>query len=292
MIGSAVAVIAGYRALSFDLITLGFGPRTIGVLAAVVALLGSAYILRAEKNAARVILGLSGLVLFTILLSIEVLDPEGLLATLSEHGRWSLLLSVWITESWVLLLSEKRTGLGGRICGYVLMGIVMLSALTWNAFADFASRTFNYLLTLASTGALVAWVRLNKKYGFEGIPCMIATFAGALLLIIASAVETLDAGGMFSYLSENGRQVTLSIVWAAESIVFLVAFFWKRLSPLQVCGLVLFGITVIKILFVDLDNLETIYRTIVTMVVGIIALGASFVYVRNKDRIATLLSKK
>ena len=94
---------------------------------------------------------------------------------------------------------------------------------------------------------------------------------------------------MLAAFSGDVRIVILSVVWAVEAVVLIVVGFVNRSSSLRYLGVLLFGITVMKILIIDLSFIETIYRTIVTIIVGLIALGASFAYVKNKERIEELL---
>jgi hypothetical protein len=95
--------------------------------------------------------------------------------------------------------------------------------------------------------------------------------------------------GLLAALPGDSRQVLLSVVWAIEAVVLIVIGFAGKSSSLRDIGVLLFSITIIKILIFDLSFLDTIYRTIVTIIVGLIALGASFAYVKNIERIQGFL---
>ena len=95
--------------------------------------------------------------------------------------------------------------------------------------------------------------------------------------------------GIMASANESARHVALSVVWALEAIVFIVLGFIGRSKAFRVLGAGLFALVVLKILVIDLNSLETIYRTVVTMIVGVIALGAAFAYVKNKERIQQFL---
>ena len=56
----------------------------------------------------------------------------------------------------------------------------------------------------------------------------------------------------------------------------------RGLPPLRYFAIVLFGITVAKVLAVDLDTLGGIYRILAFMAVGVVLLFASFLYQRRK----------
>jgi len=59
----------------------------------------------------------------------------------------------------------------------------------------------------------------------------------------------------------------------------------KKLKHIRIGGIILFGITLCKVLFYDLSSLSTISKTIVLIVLGVIMLIASFLYNKFKDSI-------
>lgn len=72
----------------------------------------------------------------------------------------------------------------------------------------------------------------------------------------------------------------LSVAWAMEGLALVAAGFALRDKVFRVAGLCVFGLLVLKILFVDLSGAETIYRILSFIVAGVILLLASFAYTR------------
>ena len=72
----------------------------------------------------------------------------------------------------------------------------------------------------------------------------------------------------------------LSVAWAVEGLALVAAGFILRDKVFRVSGLSVFGLLVLKILFVDLAGAETIYRILSFIVAGVILLLASFAYAR------------
>jgi hypothetical protein len=82
----------------------------------------------------------------------------------------------------------------------------------------------------------------------------------------------------------NQSNTWVSILWTLYAAALTAIGFAKRFSSVRRLGLALFLITAIKVLF-DVWSLGELYRIISFIVFGLIALTASFVYVKYKDRL-------
>ncbi len=82
----------------------------------------------------------------------------------------------------------------------------------------------------------------------------------------------------------NQSNTWVSILWTLYAAGLTAIGFAKRFSSVRRLGLALFLITAIKVLF-DVWSLGELYRIISFIVFGLIALTASFVYVKYKDRL-------
>jgi uncharacterized membrane protein len=88
----------------------------------------------------------------------------------------------------------------------------------------------------------------------------------------------------------NQRNALISILWGLYATVLLVVGMSRRNKYVRFGGLVLFGITMAKVFLVDLSNLPTLYRFISFMVVGLLLLGGSYLYYRNKAHMSAPLT--
>ncbi len=84
--------------------------------------------------------------------------------------------------------------------------------------------------------------------------------------------------------NKNKSNTSLSILWAVYAAILTAVGFVKRSSSLRIFGLSLFILTAVKI-FIDVWSLGPLYRIISFIGLGVIALVASFVYVKYKDRL-------
>jgi hypothetical protein len=77
----------------------------------------------------------------------------------------------------------------------------------------------------------------------------------------------------------------LTISWAIFSISLIAYGVINRKKLFNWCGVIIFGIVIIKILFVDLSHLDYIFKVIVLIFVGTLALVGSFIFVKKRDKI-------
>lgn len=87
----------------------------------------------------------------------------------------------------------------------------------------------------------------------------------------------------------NMSNTLVSILWALYAAALTAIGFVRRLVSMRRFGLVLFLVTALKVL-VDVWSIGQLYRIISFIVFGVIALVASFAYVKYKDRLKGVLS--
>ena len=72
-------------------------------------------------------------------------------------------------------------------------------------------------------------------------------------------------------------------IWALEALALIVAGFAASKRSFRYWGLFLLLVCVLKLVVLDLSGVETIYRILSYIVLGLILLAASFVYTRRRD---------
>jgi uncharacterized membrane protein len=80
-------------------------------------------------------------------------------------------------------------------------------------------------------------------------------------------------------------QMSLSITWGAYAIAILAIGFWRKVRNLRLAALGLFGLTVLKLVLVDMAKEQEIYRIVTFLVLGILMIGASYLYHRVEKRL-------
>jgi uncharacterized membrane protein len=81
----------------------------------------------------------------------------------------------------------------------------------------------------------------------------------------------------------------LTVAWGLEGAALLAAGFPARERTLRVAGLLLFLVCIGKLFFYDLRALETPYRIVSFIVLGLLLLAVSWVYTQFRERIRRYL---
>jgi hypothetical protein len=98
-----------------------------------------------------------------------------------------------------------------------------------------------------------------------------------LVLLSSELVHWLDMGRI-----ENSFKLSLSILWGAYALFLIILGLWKDLKYIRITAIVLFAVTLIKLFVYDMEDMSTIAKTIVMMILGILMLTASFLYNKYK----------
>ena len=80
-----------------------------------------------------------------------------------------------------------------------------------------------------------------------------------------------------------------TVVWGMEGVALLAAGLGLRERPLRLEGLFLLLGCILKLFLYDLRNLETVYRILSFIGLGVILLGVSWVYTRFRERLQQYL---
>ena len=106
-------------------------------------------------------------------------------------------------------------------------------------------------------------------------PRLMFSLLGTLLLAILLFYEV------------SGRLLT--VAWGLQGVVLLAVGFPARERALRLSGLALLLICILKLFLFDLRQLETPFRILSFIVLGLLMLGVSWVYTQFRDRIQRYL---
>ena len=84
----------------------------------------------------------------------------------------------------------------------------------------------------------------------------------------------------FDFSGSIGQDMSYSIAWALFALLMLVIGISRRLVRLRYAGIGLLAVTLVKLFFHDLSQLNQLYRIAAFIVVAVIAIFASFLYQR------------
>jgi uncharacterized membrane protein len=106
----------------------------------------------------------------------------------------------------------------------------------------------------------------------------------AFLLVNIEIADYFSTSGSvaltFQFSGNFARDMSYSIAWALFALLMLIIGIRKRTAPVRYASLALLGVTVLKLFFHDLSQLDQLYRISAFVAVAIIAMVASFLYQR------------
>jgi len=222
--------------------------------------------------------------------------------------RFMTLSAVWMVFSLPLV----RLGLARKMRPTLFLGLwalllsIGMAVIRGIAFDPIENYTFavNYralVLALVIAGCLVhaTWIRYSGQlFGFLYELLNALRIAIILLILVLLTAETRDyfekqillamavpAGESFADKArdlENMKQLALSLVWLVFSVGLMVVGFWRHNRTYRMIAIALFGISILKLFFYDLSFLETEFRVISFVGLGVILLVVFFLYRRYK----------
>lgn len=291
-----------------------FNIRALATVATAGAFAAGAHILRRLKGTWRWIshaLHLAWCVILFYWLSAEV-DTFFKKLILGKTGDYKNLLmyrAIWSTVGlWLIYaLSLIRIGLRAIKTPLVYVGLGVFALAVGTALVYgwiyipialyvplFNSRFILLVLSILALYLLGRWLKGEKKFQIKALNIAIAVITGLFLFQMLTA-ETQDYFRHAAYLLteqgasqeqitrlSNWKQLTLSMVWLLYSLALMALGIWRRKQGIRLMAFGLFGLTILKIFLFDLSFLETLYRIISFIVLGLILIGVSYVYSRYK----------
>lgn len=158
------------------------------------------------------------------------------------------------------------------------------SYLVENLSEYYKASAFNIVIRYISFGFVsgllyISYLYIHNEYQRSDLKLIFNLFLHFTVLWIASSelINWLDISG-----STQSYKLGLSILGGVYALFLITLGIWKRRKYLRIGAIVLFGITLIKLFFYDISDLDTISKTIVFVSLGILLLIISFLY--NKYR--------
>lgn len=177
-------------------------------------------------------------------------------------------------------LAARNARLGGLMAGEGILGAVLAGAV-------------NLLIIIAITLELYSFFDA-KVYRLEQerirelsrtTPVSQESYPGQFRYQAESQARNQLYGSAEYRSITNQKNVSISVFWTVYAILLMILGMLYRSAYLRWSALALFGVTIIKVFFVDLSVVKTLYRVMSFMILGIILLVASFLYYRYQKRL-------
>jgi len=208
----------------------------------------------------------------------------------------------WITVGWALegvalcWLFHRVPHPGLRLAGVALLLIVFVrlafnpAVLSYHpraAFSVFNWYLYTYGIAAACmfTAARLLAPPCNLVLSRNVLPLL--NTLGTVLAFLIVNIEIADyfsppgaTALTFQFSGNFARDMSYSIAWALFALLLLIIGMQRRAAPIRYAGLALLAVTVVKLFFHDLSQLDQLYRIGAFIVVAVIAILASFLYLR------------
>jgi uncharacterized membrane protein len=213
------------------------------------------------------------------------------------------LRSNWITIAWsiealaMLWAGIETRSLRLRASACLIFGVAFVKLILWDtpygyrpAFIPIFNRYFLSSLVVIGClfGAAALYQTLARR---KNVPGQSLKFVFLLSAVVAlwfvSSIETFtffQGRALAQRLAEDARhqrwlgQMALSVLWAFYAAVLAAIGFLRHSSVTRWAALALFALTIVKAMFVDIAELQQLYRIIVFFVLGVLLLLVAWGY--------------
>jgi len=217
--------------------------------------------------------------------------------------------SDWITLGWgvqgavLVWLSVRMRNAKLRPFAAIVFGLALFQHLAndtpWygrQLFTPVWNRYFMGALTLVALLALAAYLCHEYAPAFSAGLTMAAlalfwfaisvetyTYSDALVAALRSADNPEGNWEQTRQIRWFGQSV-LSVLWSLYAAALVAAGFRWKWALLRWTGLLLFGVTLLKVVTIDMAELEQIYRIVAFLALGLLLLGVAWAYQRIARR--------
>ncbi|HKO45534.1 MAG TPA: DUF2339 domain-containing protein [Pyrinomonadaceae bacterium] len=208
----------------------------------------------------------------------------------------------WITIAWsVQALTTLWVAIRIRstrllITSYTLIILAVGKLFVWDTYFNRAIFTpvLNkyFLSSLVVTTCVFLAASLHR--GWKAESRIVPRFVDVVVLMLAIitlwwvlSVETITyffahASALKEYEEYRHQlwlgQMALSVLWTLYAAVLAAIGFVRRSAPIRWAALALFGVTVVKVMFIDIAQLRQLYRIVAFLVLGVVLLVVAWGY--------------
>lgn len=127
------------------------------------------------------------------------------------------------------------------------------------------------------------FIMLRSRAPVREARIFFAVVSVAMLFIYS----TLEVNSYLFHYYPGFRYGGVSILWGVFALVMILQGIARTSSNLRYAGLILFAVVSLKVFFVDLRQLDPLWRIIAFVILGLLLLAGSFVYLKHRERFTT-----
>ncbi len=214
----------------------------------------------------------------------------------------------WAIEGVLLLhLGVRFHSVLARAGGYGVLALSVLrlfarhTPLHVGVFQPVVNASFGtWLAVIAALGAAL-YVTRALQTGPDAPDRALRPVLSATVLVLLFGVFTAETQAGFAQRAQNAEAVgdhaavhqarlmgglAVSVLWGSFATGLLAIGLWARNRPLFYTAYALFAVTAGKVVLVDLAQLQTLYRILSFLVLGILLMAGAYLNIRFRGRLA------
>ncbi|AEG00499.1 DUF2339 domain-containing protein [Methylomonas methanica] len=214
--------------------------------------------------------------------------------TLVWLAMCALLLLRYLTSPGDWLLQALKIFVGG-----VLLKLLFFDLPSWNITFGHISLldnvwTLRYggaysfqlalmrLLDFAAIGGFLMFAYLRLSKSGDQVAVIRRIFGGAALVLLFTFLSLEINSALYQFVP-GLRSGGVSILWSIFALSLVFNGIKRQIAVFRLVGLGLFALVAWKVFFIDLARLEQLYRILAFIVLGMLALGGAFFYMRYQQ---------
>lgn len=215
--------------------------------------------------------------------------------TMGFEDEWAwLLISMALMVSGAVITLTVRSNSSLRLLGCLLLALLPLQIIGFYVLLGFGTEVGPWTpflspvpwLRLLMLGAVLLGLRPRMAKELSVGPLSGATYGVALTIVsLISALVVLTQE--MSRINNEWAGPSITVLWAVWALTLTIFGLARRAAPYRFFGLILFGLTTLKVLLVDSSALHGIGRIAAFMATGVLLLVLSFVYQKAAARFLT-----
>jgi uncharacterized membrane protein len=169
--------------------------------------------------------------------------------------------------------------------GFYLLGILRDSYIN-QTLSDYYSRGSFHLIIRYIYIAFIGLV-LSVSYKYVRQKFLGSDFRIILDIVLYTSILVIASTELIQWLdfsrADGSYKLELSIMWGLYAVMLIIIGIWKKQKHLRIGAIVLFSGTLLKLFIYDIAHLDTISKTVVFIVLGILLLITSFLYLKYRN---------
>ena len=174
------------------------------------------------------------------------------------------------------------------ICAVFLLAITFFAIPESSHAGEYLPELFDNLLCYGLHGIMilaVAEISRRSQNGvgeplFKSLPLILYIFGGIYLFVYA----TLETGNALEKYLPGFELGGISLLWGIAGLSTLVFGIRKNIPALRKTGILLFALSCIKVLLLDMAKVPMFWKIVCCSSVGLLLLIAAVIYIRQTDR--------